>query len=68
MIVLYILQRDRSWLSFYKNTPYSLYRLRKIRQIQNVGLAYYAIPSKLLAWAVDKLTDTNATKRFRYVG
>lgn len=32
-----------------------------IRQLQNVGLAYYAIPSQLLALAVDKLT--RATKR-----
>jgi len=38
----------------------------KIEQISNVGLAYYAIPSKLLAWAVDKLTDTHATKRSKY--
>lgn len=38
----------------------------KIEQISNVGLAYYAIPSKLLAWAVDKLTDTRATKRSKY--
>lgn len=36
-----------------------------IRQLQNVGLAYYAIPSKLLAFAVDKLTDMHATKRTR---
>lgn len=35
----------------------------KIRQIQNVGLAYYAIPSEFLAWVVDKVTDTQATKR-----
>lgn len=35
----------------------------KIRQIQNVGLAYYAIPSNFLAWAVSKVTDTQATKR-----
>lgn len=39
-----------------------------IRQIQNVGLAYYAIPSKLLAWAVDKVTDTRATKRSKMSG
>lgn len=39
-----------------------------IRQIQNVGLAYYAIPSKLLAWAVDKVTDTHATKRSKISG
>jgi hypothetical protein len=35
----------------------------KIEQISNVGLAYYAIPSKLLAWAVDKLLNPRATKR-----
>ena len=40
----------------------------EIRQIQNVGLAYYAIPSKLLAWAVDKVTDTHATKRSKRSG
>lgn len=33
-----------------------------IRKIQHVGLVYYAIPSKLLAFAVDKLTNTHATK------
>ena len=37
-----------------------------IRKIQNVGLAYYAIPSKLLSYAVHKLTNTQPSKRTRH--
>jgi hypothetical protein len=36
-----------------------------IRKLQNVGLAYYAIPSKLLAYAVDQLTKTQPVKKSR---
>jgi len=38
---------------------------RHIRKLQNVGLAYYAIPSKLLAYAVDKLTNAQSLKKTR---
>jgi hypothetical protein len=51
-----------------KQTVYTEGEEWHIRQIQNVGLAYYAIPSKLLAWAVDKVTDTRATKRSKISG
>jgi len=37
-----------------------------IRKIQNVGLAYYAIPSKLLAFAVDKVANKQPSKRTRH--
>jgi hypothetical protein len=55
------------WYEFdeMKQAVYSEGEDQFILQIQNVGLAYYAIPSKLLAWAVDKLTDRHATKRTR---
>ena len=37
-----------------------------LRKLQNVGLAYYAIPSKLLSYAVHKLTNKQPSKRTRH--